>query len=477
MSEPAPPRRTTSLRALVMAVVVLVVLSAAVFGFVLDLLTQGGDARMRQAVDRAAQEAAEGLGMARDPRVALEAAARGYRVRLLLLSPDGAPVHDVDHGPEMENSLGVTSFGAVSGGGAPASPVRPAEAKRAFAAGLSQRCEAVQQGRRLRCRTMIRVATSGGPMLLVAHRSAVRSLQRLVDVQRPLMLLTVFTLLAGVLLAWWLMRRVVQPREGLRSEVVARAGRPRASTEPVLLEAPPEVADVVASFNGLLGALAEQRDATEEFMADLAHELKGPLAATRASVDLLSGDELESEARQRVCAAVLASVRRMDATVVSLLELARAEAGVPHQQREELDLGQLARQATDAFVAERAGATPNFEVQVPEEEAPVDVAPALLSRALTNLLENAAAHAESEVTVTVEVMEEEDEAVILVADDGPGFAEEDLPRVFERFCSRRKDGTGLGLALVRAVAEAHGGAAEAENAGGARVSIRLPLAN
>ncbi len=467
-------RRTASLRALVMGVVVLVVLSPAAFVFVLDLLTRGGDARMRQAVDRAAQQAAEELNTARDPRAALEAAARGYRVRLLLLSPDGAPVHDVDHGPEAENSLGVTSIGSSSGGGAAARPVQPAEAKRAYAAGLTQRCEAVRQGRRLRCRTMIRVATGQGPMLLVSHRSAVRSLQRLTDVQRPLMLLTIFTLLAGVLLAWWLMRRVVQPLEALRGQVVARAARPRASTEPVQLEAPPEVADVVASFNSLLRTLEDQRGATEQFVADLAHELKGPLAAARASVDLLAGEQLEPDARQRVGAAVLASVRRMDATVVQLLELARAEAGVPQEQRQQLDLGQLARETVDAFAAEHAAAGPRFEVQAPDAEVRVDVAPAALCRALTNLLENAAAHARAEVAVTVSAGEEQ--ASLAVADDGPGFSEEVLPRAFERFHTSREHGTGLGLALVRAVAEAHEGSAVAENADGARVTVRLPLA-
>ena len=68
------------------------------------------------------------------------------------------------------------------------------------------------------------------------------------------------------------------------------------------------------------------------------------------------------------------------------------------------------------------------------------------------------------------------ESFVAVADDGPGFSEEVLPRAFERFHTSREHGTGLGLALVRAVAEAHEGSAVAENADGARVTVRLPLA-
>jgi signal transduction histidine kinase len=157
----------------------------------------------------------------------------------------------------------------------------------------------------------------------------------------------------------------------------------------------------------------------------------------------------------------------------------RAEAGLPTEAREPV--------ALDALMAGLVeGARARHELMTLSlDAAPLTVraVPARLETALRNVLDNATAFAgpeDPEAWVGVTVYEDEGAAVIRVSDSGPGIAEADLPRIFERFFTTRvgSGGTGLGLALTATVVEAHGGSVEAASppGGGAVITLRLPLA-
>ena len=166
--------------------------------------------------------------------------------------------------------------------------------------------------------------------------------------------------------------------------------------------------------------------------------------------------------------------------MTQFLELARAEAGLPDEDRESLDLGALLR-----GLCETAAADPRFQAVTiaadgPKGESLVLGAPHRLESAFRNLLDNAASFASDAGQVQVTWSNDSRATVVVVEDTGPGIVPEDLPRVFDRFYTTRgeREGTGLGLALTRAVVEAQGGSIRAESppGKGARLVVRLPRA-
>jgi signal transduction histidine kinase len=441
----------------------------------LGLLSQSQDDRMRRSVEAAAEEAAVALRDGRGAR-AIEVAAERARLRIRTLDEHGVAQHDVDRDERGATTLGLPS---VSTAATPAlveldarlGPLggRP-EVLEAAEHGSSRGCTTYFGGRLLVCEAVSRVQTPRGTVLVHAQKSAVRGVQRLLDVERPLATLVGFVLVSGLLLAAWLVRRVVRPLERLRVEVRARIAEPERTARPLGVSAPPEIAEVVGAFDALLAARAAQRRREERSLADLAHELKSPLTTLRAATELLaSGPDPASE---RLAAAAAEAVRRIDLTVAQLLELARAEAGLPSEPRERLDLRALVAGVLSTFDDTRA---PGVRVDLEDagEPALVDAAAGALAGALRNLIENAASFARARVVVRVRAGAAAH--LIEVRDDGPGVPPEDLPRVFDRFFTRRagRGGTGLGLALARAVVEAHGGRAEVASEVGAGACFRL----
>jgi signal transduction histidine kinase len=443
--------RTQSLAIGVAAVVLAVVLAPLVLVAVLDVLFDRARPDVGQATERAAAEAAE--LPADDAR--LDAIAAQHEVDLRVFAD--VEIARFRHSPESENALGVASIAPD------AEPPDEDPLDRELAAARRgeylHACEAIDGGRRLRCRTA-RSRRDG--TIVVAERSAVRSLERLTDVGWPMLVLSAFTLVLGVALAAWLVFRLVAPLSRLRAAVLSRKSSPSAR---VRIEGPREIRDVAKAFDEVLASLARERRERERLVADLAHELKSPLASLRTSVDVLAGAEPSPDRREELRVAAERNVRRIDETLAQLLELARAESGLPNEERAGVDLAELVTGTVEAFRVEHPTAPP---IELDAQPAPVHAAPNALARALRAVLENAAAHAKSRIAVRVLAS-----GAVEIADDGPGLA--DVERAFERFHSRREGGTGLGLALVSAVATAHGGRATARNERGAVVRIELPL--
>ncbi len=234
-----------------------------------------------------------------------------------------------------------------------------------------------------------------------------------------------------------------------------------------------EVARLAATFNEMLAALEESQVARRRLVADASHELRTPLTALRTNIEVLAeGGEPDEAGRRALLDDIRSQMRDLSALVADLVELARGDEASEELEEVRLD------DVVAAAVRRAARDAPALRFTLEADGSAVRGAPGQLSRAVANLLDNAAKWSPAGGEVTVVVRDGE----ITVRDRGPGIADEDLPNVFDRFyrsaAARGTPGTGLGLAIVRQTAEAHGGAVAAERApgGGTLVRLRLPRA-
>src|SRR4029077_9039914 len=225
------------------------------------------------------------------------------------------------------------------------------------------------------------------------------------------------------------------------------------------------------SFNTMLGTLEESLETQRRFVADASHELRTPLTSLQTNIDVLRGDvELSPEQRREILDDLHRESQEMRALIAGLLELARGDGAQVEKEPFQFDevVADSLERARTRFpaVSWHAGAL---------EPTIVDGYRDRMERAVWNLLENAGKWSGDGGSVEVTL----DAGELRVRDHGPGFADEDRPLVFDRFyrsaAARAMPGAGLGLAIVREVAEAHGGTVTAENAngGGAIVSLSL----
>lgn len=238
----------------------------------------------------------------------------------------------------------------------------------------------------------------------------------------------------------------------------------------------PELDRLVQSFNEMADAVQTRIEREARFASDVSHELRSPITAMTAAVEVLAvrRDELGDRSQQALDLLV-EQVRRFDAMVIDLLELSRLDAGAVDGHDEELDLVEWAQRVTA-----RSG-SPDIPVDV-ERGAPrrAIVDKVRLERILGNLVDNAAHHAGGATRVSIEPGDRVGTLLIAVEDAGPGVAASERERIFERFArgsaARHRVGTGLGLALVAEHAAAMGGEAWVEDRpyGGSRFVVRLP---
>ncbi|MGW7004122.1 sensor histidine kinase [Streptomyces sp. NPDC054933] len=227
-----------------------------------------------------------------------------------------------------------------------------------------------------------------------------------------------------------------------------------------------ELSRLAGSFNVMLAELEQALDARRQIVADASHELRTPLTGLRTNIALLSHDLTDGQ-RQRVNTALSAQITEMSGLVDDVIELARGDetSGEP----EDVRLDEIVQHCVVA--ARRHWPTTRFEAVL--EPCVVRGVPARLARAVTNLLGNAAKFSPPDAPVEVRL----DGGVLTVRDHGAGFAETDLPHVFDRFyrsqSARGLPGSGLGLAIVQQVAHAHGAHAEARNASGGGACLRI----
>ena len=296
---------------------------------------------------------------------------------------------------------------------------------------------------------------------------------------------TLLASFAGVAIA----RRAMRPISSLTAtaRTIAATGDP--SSHMPQLRADDEVGELAQTLEQMLRSLDAARGEREEamkrqreFVADASHELRTPLTSILANLELLQvslGETDQGDERAMVNSA-LRSSGRMSRLVGDLLLLARADAG-RIGARTRCDLAEIGRSAA----AEVAPTVGERELRIDSEQPlPVDGNPDELHRMVLNLLDNAVRHTPAGSTIELRLRARADEAVVEVADDGPGVPPELREQIFERFVRGEGPadtavggGSGLGLAIVSAVAASHGGGAEVteSGSGGALFRIRLPL--
>ncbi|ESQ84943.1 hypothetical protein AEAC466_07755 [Asticcacaulis sp. AC466] len=282
-------------------------------------------------------------------------------------------------------------------------------------------------------------------------------------VAMPLIPLAVLTLLLNL----GLVRRVLTPLRTAVAEVEAldpaEAGR-RLSV-PAASE---EIAILVTAINKALGRMDEAMATLREFTADAAHELRTPLAILALETEQIPGDDpIVARAREKLSADIAGMTR----LVSQMLDLARAQSLIVPSDAV-VDLAEVARSVVTGLVplAEARGKHIRLETIT---TAAVRGHAEALSRGLRNLAENALRHTPPGTEVLVSVGPG---PKCVVRDHGPGIAPEIRERVFQRFHKGGSDGTGLGLSIAMAIAKAHGGNIDIDNApdGGAAITLSLP---
>jgi two-component system sensor histidine kinase MprB len=242
-------------------------------------------------------------------------------------------------------------------------------------------------------------------------------------------------------------------------------------TERVAVGGGDELGRLATRFNAMLAALEESVGRQRRLVADASHELRTPLTSTRTNIDLLREGRLPEDEAKRALDDAAAELAALTTLVSDLVELARGEER--KLRVEDVQLDDLVGSAVERAKSRAPDAT--FVTSLSPTMVRAD--PVLLERAILNLLDNAVKYSPPGAPIEVSVREGE----VIVADHGPGVADEDVARIFDRFyrsaAARSKPGAGLGLAIVREAARAHGGDATVESSPrGASFRLTLPAA-
>ncbi|GLY06447.1 HAMP domain-containing sensor histidine kinase [Actinoplanes sp. NBRC 101535] len=284
-------------------------------------------------------------------------------------------------------------------------------------------------------------------------------------------------LLTALVAAGHVSRRLTRPLQALtRAARRFAAGEPGARAD---TGGPGELGELATAFDTMADDVVRADQARRSLAADVAHELRTPLAALQAGLEELRDGLREPDTE--CLAALHDQTLRLGRVVQDLAELSAAESAALSLHRTDTDLAEIARTAltTQQAPLDAAGLYTDTDLTV---ALPVNVDPDRLHQVVTNLLTNTARYCRPGDRVTVRGHRSGEFAVLEIADTGPGIPADELPHVFQRLWrgaqARSIAGSGIGLAIVRELVTAHGGTVSAASptGGGTTITIRLPLA-
>jgi heavy metal sensor kinase len=279
-----------------------------------------------------------------------------------------------------------------------------------------------------------------------------------------------------------LARRALVPIDQLASEA-RRITAERLHERLTVTNPNDEIGRLTAVINDAVARLESSFDQLRRFTADASHELRTPLAVVRGIGEAAVAQRRNPAEYEEAIGSLLEEVDRMTSLVDTLLRLSHADAGTIRLSREPVDLGQLAREVTSSLgiLAEERNQKLTLDVA---DGVLVPVDRLVVREAVTNVLDNAIKYSPVGSTVAIQVARRDDQALLAIADEGPGIPVEHRERIFHRFFrvdqarSRDGGGAGLGLAIAKWAVDMHGGQITVDQrpGGGSEFRILLPLA-
>ncbi|MGZ4777305.1 MAG: sensor histidine kinase [Oryzihumus sp.] len=314
-----------------------------------------------------------------------------------------------------------------------------------------------------------RVRTSHGPVVVASAISKSKHDEALRELMLQLLIADLATLAAASLVGYGTARAALNPVESYRRAAEDAGGAP---VLPVDAGRDDEVTRLGHTFNALLDRIAKANERERQFLADASHELRSPLALMRTELEMALMRPRGEVATKAALESLRSQVERLITLSNALLDLEELRAsGV--SALSPVDLGRLLRDVSERYAAQAAAAGRDIAI-AGDPGVVVEGNRHWLELAVGNLVSNALRYGKG--TITMSVCQSAGRTRVAVADEGPGFPVEFAAKAFDRFSraetSRTTGGTGLGLALVQAVAEAHGGTAAIELP--ATVALEIP---
>ena len=421
------------------------------------------------------------------------------------------PVTDTDVA-DLETQVGrtvITDFlGAVGSGVARLLQSEPAQTaeQRLAALSIASVERAMRNGTQLdaydvRGNSVFTVTTpimhNGTPIGVIAAVTAAGEVDGLVRRAREDVLrLFVVGLVVSIGLSLVLAATVANPLADLAQAAEASHQKNARKMSPVrvripdLTARPDEIGRLSGALRGMVTALSERIESNEQFAADVAHEIKNPLASLRSAVGSLRMAKRDDQ-RVRLLEIIEHDVRRLDRLVTDISNASRLDSELVKEVEETFDLNNTLRNILDHLGKDATKQGIDFVADVPDAPIMIQGLEGRLAQVFVNLITNAISFCEDGDSIRVWSRTRENRVLVVVEDTGPGIPESALKKIFQRFYSERPEGqfgnnSGLGLAISKQIVEAHGGVIWAENIrptdadptsepAGARFVVGLPL--
>ncbi|NQY59197.1 sensor histidine kinase [Cognatishimia sp.] len=315
---------------------------------------------------------------------------------------------------------------------------------------------------------------NGTELGTVVMTSAVGEVDQIVRGQRELVLqMFLIATLVSVGLSMVLASTISNPISDLAAAAEigrdkdARKANPGRVRIPDLTARPDEIGRLSGALRGMVGALYERIDGNEQFAADVAHEIKNPLASLRSAVGSLRMVKREDH-REKLLNVIDHDVRRLDRLVSDISNASRLDAELVKEEEEAFNLLEMIDNLGQYLGEDAKGKGIDFISDLPRDAIEINGLEARLAQVFVNLITNAISFCEDGDAIRVWARQRQNRVLVVVEDTGPGIPEEALGKIFNRFYSQRPaddfgNNSGLGLAISKQIVEAHGGVIWAEN--------------
>ncbi|MWV27725.1 stimulus-sensing domain-containing protein [Aurantiacibacter rhizosphaerae] len=319
---------------------------------------------------------------------------------------------------------------------------------------------------------------------LLTTRNATDITQAVRNARSSLMTIILLALVVSTILSLYLANTIIEPlRRLVRATSLVRLGREREVEVPRMDARADEIGLLARAVSDMTATLRHRIDAVEAFAADVAHEIKNPLASLRSATESLPKVD-DPKLRSQLVDIAAHDVRRIDRLVSEISEASRIDAELSRAVFEAVELGQLFSNVVARKLERSENRSCTITIDITTTSDVVMGVPIRLERIAENLIDNAVSFSPEGGRINVTIARENDRVSATVCDEGPGIPEAEREKVFRRFHSHRPEGeeygnhSGLGLAIGRTIAEAHDGTLSVvETTGdlcGACLALELP---